>query len=220
MKLFLCSEFITEETRPDFERLIGKKINGLKIACLITAALGYKEIMEKQGLEWNIDWLRNDIAQARSAYQWDVKEVDINTMDRNDFARLFETFDGIWVEGGMTGYLLNAINKAGFRETLLRFAREKFYIGTSAGSMICAKSQDASEWYIDEPEPGTAKLEGLRLIPFQIYPHFNPEQLELIKAARNPREEYWLIRNGQAIAVDEQGARMCGGEITILIPNQ
>lgn len=216
MKLFLCSEFITEETKPDFEKLIGRNMQGLNIACIITAAMGYKSIVEARGDVWDLSWLAKDVARAENVFKCKIDKYDFNDMTALERSNLFDKYDGIWVEGGMTGYLLKSIQDYGLRELLVRFAKEKFYIGTSAGSMVCAKSQDASEWFIGEPEEGVSKYEGLGLIPFQFYPHFSEENLPNILEARHSDQEYWLLQDGQAVAFNGKTYKVCGGGITII----
>lgn len=216
MKLFLCSSFITQETKPDFEKLIGRECKGLKIACIITAAIGYKPLIEARGEKWDLSWLEKEISNFEQIYGFAIDQYDINTMTEGEIDSLYSNYDGIWVYGGITSFLLKAIYDKNFKSILLRFANEKFYIGSSAGSMICSEQQDASEWYIGEPDEDLSNLPGLALIPFQIYPHYKESELNEILSARHSEQEYWLIKDGQAIACDGDVFVICGGGATII----
>jgi len=131
--------------------------------------------------------------------------------------RVFDQYDGIWIEGGLMLPLVKAIYKTRFDTFLMNYLqKDTFFVGTSAGSMVCATSLDCAEWYIGEPEPGVAKYKGLGLVDYQIYPHFNKTNLPAILSARLKHEEYWLLKDGQAISFDGNAHKICGGDITVL----
>lgn len=216
MKLFLCSSFITRNTQGDFEDLIGKPMKGLIIACITTASQGYVKLCNERNEEPNPSWLEGDITRAKEEFGCIVDTFDIENMPEESLQTTFAKYDAIWVEGGMTFYLINAIYRTGFGKILKKLLESKVYIGTSAGSMICSKSLDASEWYVGEPEENPNHLEGLGLIPFQIYPHFDEKNLERIKELRHKEQQYWLLKDGQAVCVNDNEIKVCGGEITKL----
>jgi peptidase E len=108
---------------------------------------------------------------------------------------------------------MNAVIESGFNKVLLNLLDNIVYVGTSAGSMICSKSLDASEWYIGEPELNSKNLEGLGYIDFQIYPHFEDINLEKIRSAVHKDQKYWLLKNGQAVAINNKDIKVCGGDI-------
>lgn len=213
MKLFLCSSFITKDTQKDFEKLIGKSMAGLKIACVTTASQGYIKLCKDRGEEPNLSWLEGDINRAREEFNCTVDAFDIETMPQESMFNTFDSYDAIWVEGGMTFYLMEAVYKTGFDTILRKLLETKTYIGTSAGSMICSKSLDASEWYVGEPESNPNHIEGLGLITFQIYPHFDENNLEKIKELRHKDQSYWLLKDGQAVSISDSDIKVCGGEI-------
>jgi peptidase E len=218
MKLFLCSETITQETQKDFEHLIGRTTSALKIAYIYTATLGYKAQIEAKGEKWDLSWLDKELSEYEETFKFKFQKYDINEMNIEQLQAMYDENDGVWVSGGITSYLLDAIYKTKADNILKRFANEKFYISTSAGGMICSKEQDASEWFIIEPEESPIQYEGLGLIPFQFYPHYSEIDLKAILKARHPDQEYWLVKDGQAIAYDGNSFKVCGGDITILKP--
>jgi peptidase E len=219
MKLILCSTFLTKETKTNFETFIGRKTEGLKVACIITAAKGYKKLYGDMA---DLSFVENEIKFATDDLGFEVIQYDIETMSAQDKIDMFNC-DGVWVEGGLTGYLINAVMDHNFYDILIRFAKEKFYIGTSAGSMITSKDLDASEWYIGEPEEGIDRYNGLGLTDFQIYPHYVEKDYDAICDASVPTNAYLLLKDGQAIAYegkrDSEGReiyQVFGGKITVL----
>ena len=216
MRLFLCYSFITPETVKDFEALAERPMKGFKIACITTASQGFVKLCESRNEKPDLLWLESDIKKAKEIFDCEVDSFDIETMHYDQMIETFSKYDAIWVEGGMTFYLMNATKASGFDKALKELLKDKIYIGTSAGSMICSKSLDASEWYVGEPEDNTNHLEGLGLIDFQIYPHFDESNLEKIKEAKHPDQEYWLLKDGQAVLINDDEIKVCGGEITKL----
>jgi len=214
MKLFLCSSFVTDETRQAFEDLVDAKSNPLRIACITTAAQGYVELCKGRNEPYDSSWLDNDIVVAR-AYGYEVDQYELTAMKPSEF-ELFNTYDALWFEGGLTGYLISKIRQTSFEAKLNDLLKTKVYIGTSAGSMICSKSLDASEWYVGEPEEGVSKIPGLGYIDFQIYPHFQESNLAEIKKKRHTDQEYWLLKDGQAVCICDDDVQVLGGDITIL----
>ena len=213
MKLFLCSLFITPETKSDFEFLVGRPMKGLKIACITTASQGFVKLSESRNEKPDLSWLEGDVKKAKEIFGCEVDTFDIETMLYDQMIETFSKYDAIWVEGGMTFYLMSATKASGFDKALKKLLKDKIYIGTSAGSMICSKSLDASEWYVGEPEENTNHLEGIGLIDFQIYPHFDECNLEKIKEAKHPDQDYWLLKDGQAVSINDNEITVCGGEI-------
>lgn len=215
MKLFLCSGFLSEEIKNEFELFAGvTNEKKFKIACITTGAEGYKELCKSRNEIPDLSWLEDDISIA-TEYGYIVDKYDIAHMMPQQFS-VFDSYNAIWVEGGLTGYLINQVRRTTFEIKLTDLLKTKLYIGTSAGSMICSKSLDASEWYIGEPEKGIGSIAGLGYIDFQIYPHFDESNLPEIISKRHKDQEYWLLKNGQAISVQDNQAKIHGGEITIL----
>jgi peptidase E len=61
-------------------------------------------------------------------------------------------YDGIYFCGGSSAYLMEAIHKANFKDTLLEAVNNGlFFIGVSAGSVICSSSVENSLNIFDNP---------------------------------------------------------------------
>lgn len=214
MRLFLCSTFLTNETRPAFEKLVGIQDRQIRIASITTATHGYVELFRAKNQPYDATWVDDDIRIAEN-FGYHVDKFEISVMKPSEFS-IFDTYDAIWFEGGLAGYLITKIRQGAFDKKLTKLLKTKVYVGTSAGSMICAKSLDACEWYIGEPEEGLSAIPGLGLIDFQIYPHFQETLLSEIQEKRHPDQEYWLLKDGQAVSIEHGNIQMHGGEITIL----
>jgi hypothetical protein len=79
-----------------------------------------------------------------------------------------------------------------------------------------SKSLEIAQWYPGGPEPGAAKVPGMGLLDFEIFPHYDESMLELIKEKKKKDQEYWLLKNTQAISYDNGTIKKHGGEILIL----
>jgi len=215
MKLFLCSSFITEKLKPDFDAFVGNEFTRPKVACITTAFLGYKELCKQRGEDADFSWFDYELAVASDMLGWEVDSIDLR--DPTNDLSILNSYAGLWVMGGLMLPLIEAFHKTRFSSFIQTYLQKHtFYVGTSAGSMVCSKSLDAAEWYIGEPEPGVTEYEGLGLIDFQIYPHYDESNLVAIKSARLPSEEYWLLKDGQAVAIYDGKSTVFGGEITLL----
>jgi peptidase E len=83
------------------------------------------------------------------------------------------------------------------------------YVGSSAGSMICSKTQVSSEFYIGEPEPGASLLPGFGFIDFEIYPHYQDDQLPEIKKLWKKGDLY-LLKDGEVITLTGNKVEVLG----------
>ena len=101
----------------------------------------------------------------------------------------------------MSGYLLYCIRRVELDKALQEFlAKGMIYVGSSAGSMICAKTQSLADWYIGETEPGASLIPGLGLIDFEIYPHYEDNLYDEINK-RWTKDKLFLLKNGEVITV-------------------
>jgi hypothetical protein len=85
--------------------------------------------------------------------------------------------------------------------------------------MVLSAVQDAASFYIGEPEPEALEIGGLGLIDFEFYPlhdsRWTAELVEQVKTKRNKDLKYYLVRDGQAISV-EDGQVKTYGDVVIL----
>lgn len=205
MKLFLTSSTITENLVEDFENLIGKSIKGLKVAFIPDAADGTPVENDKL-------WVAKERQQLIDWYNWDITDFVLKDSTQEDLEKLFE-IDVIFVNGGFSGYLANVMRSSGFDKILPRLLEKNIvYVGSSAGSMVMSDIQDASSWYLNEPEPEAIDIPGLGYIDFQIYPHVKDHTIEEIKAHCKPNYTYYLLRDGTAVLVEGERVEVCGVE--------
>jgi dipeptidase E len=120
--------------------------------------------------------------------------------------------DILWMAGGMTGYLLYWIRRVELDKALPEILDSgTIYVGSSAGSMACSKTQNLLEWYVGETEPGASVLPGLGFIDFEIYPHFEDGVLPEIKK-RWKKGKLYMIKNGEVITLDNNEVNVLGEE--------
>jgi dipeptidase E len=131
----------------------------------------------------------------------DVSVVTLEEYRDASVTKQLKGKDILWFTGGATGYLLYWIRRCELDKHLPKLLESgSVYVGSSAGSMACSKTQYASEWYLGEPEPGASLLPGLGLIDFEIYPHYEEQLLPQIKKLWKKGELY-LLKDGEVITV-------------------
>jgi dipeptidase E len=209
MKLFLASSTITDNLVADFESLIGRSIKELKVAFIPDAANG-------ASLEDDISWVAEERQELIDWYNWNITDFILRDSTIEDLEALFD-FDVIYVNGGFSGYLARMMRQSGF-DKLLPALLDKgvVYVGSSAGSMVMSAFQDASSWYLNEPEPEAIAIPGLGYIDFQIYPHVQDHMIKAIKANCKPDFTYYLLRDGNAISVNGDTKKICGEKFEIV----
>ena len=172
MKLFLASQAKHPESIKKLKEFIGGDFKGKKIAYIPTAANG-----EGYG-----SWKKGESIQVAKNLGADLKTVELEDVYHGDILAPIKKAEILWMAGGQSGYLLYWLRRSELDKILPDLlGKGLVYVGSSAGSMVCAKTQSLSDWYLDEPEPGASLLPGLGLINFEIYPHYEDELLPEIK---------------------------------------
>lgn len=211
MKLFLTSSTITPNLVEPFERFIGRKSPGLKAAFIPDA--GYKKGGEQT---WVDEDMQHDVIDG---LQWKVDKITLADETYDSLAKLFD-YDVMYVNGGYSAYLAQVMKKSGFDKRLPELlGKGIIYVGSSGGSMVLSKVQDAASFYFGESEPEALEIGGLGLVDFEFYPmhdhRWSPDLIEKIKAKRNPHLKYYLVRDSQAVSV-EDGRVETYGEVVVL----
>lgn len=107
-----------------------------------------------------------------------VKFKSVNLIDVNvsikDAHEILKTSDVVFLMGGDPYLQMEGINKYGLKEYIKNIP---LVIGVSAGSM----NQSKRVVYEDENNKKLYDYEGLGLIDFNIYPHFDFKNIELLK---------------------------------------
>ena len=212
MKLFLTSSTVTKELVKPFEELIGKSIKGLKVAFIPDAAYGVKP-------EKDIGWVDEERQELIDWYDWQITDLVLKDIEKVKIEELSK-FDVIYANGGFSGYLAKEMRRTEFDKALPELLEKGIiYVGSSAGSMVMSDVQDASSWYINEPEPEAIDILGLGYIDFQIYPHIKPGLPEQILEHVKPEFSYILLKDGQAVSVNDKIIKLHGEDI-IYIPSK
>jgi len=200
MKLFLASEAKHPESIKKLKKFVGGSFKGKRIVYIPTAANG----------EYFGSWKGGGSIRTALALGAKLEVVEFENSTYRDIYPQIEGADILWIAGGMSGYLLYWVRRVGFDKKLPGILKSgAIYVGSSAGSMICAKTQYSSGWYLGEPEPGASLVPGLGLIDFEIYPHYEESLLPKIKKLWKKGELY-LLKNGEVITVSDGKVEVLG----------
>lgn len=144
-----------------------------------------------------------------------IRARDIS--DPEDFGRLLDALDAVYVCAGETFVLLDSLHRNGLRSVLADKVRAGLpYIGLSAGSVIAGPNA-APVSILDDPAlaPGLTDFSGLALIDSVPIPHadglipaFPPEQFERIRREYGDRFALTFINDDQALLVYDGGSRL------------
>ena len=162
----------------------------------------------------NQDYLNIDLQIMREELRFNVEEVDIDGKKEKEVMKLLELKDIIFVEGGNTFYLLKAMRACNFEKVIRKLLKlGKVYIGVSAGTIVAGKTIKTAGWFGDENLVKLRDLKGLNLVPFDIFPHYQPEYAEIIKQKmKSPRKRRKKLR----IITDDHGILVQGKEIDLI----
>lgn len=198
MKFYLSSYRIPV---PDklFE-LVDKPADSMKTAIIPNGSDYYSERARKVKLRETKEYLAGlglvaDIVDLR-----DHKNA-------TELQKLLSHYDVLWVRGGNTFCLRDAMQKSGFDKIIKNLLNDRLvYAGESAGACVVGPTLKGIE-SADNPEfTETVIWEGLHLLPDIILPHVdNPMFAEDIKFARevhkdNPR--LLELADNQALIID------------------
>ena len=147
----------------------------------------------------------------------EITELPLLSTPPADIDRILSESDAIYVAGGETFDLLHILRSTGADEIITRHVRAGLpYIGTSAGSVVAGPSIEAVALLDD---PGTAPdlhdYTGLGFTEHVIIPHASGSapQFPISVFAETVRRfgehhQLLLLRDGQALLVDDTGAHL------------
>ncbi len=147
--------------------------------------------------------------------------IEVEMLDLREYfgksellAKKLATLWGVWVRGGNTFILRQAMHLSGFDFLIQRMERENFlYAGFSAGVCVLAPSLEALQ-QVDQPElmpyPELQETlwEGLGILDYIVLPHYqsdHPEsaaidlEVEFCKANYIP---YQTLKDGEVIIIE------------------
>jgi dipeptidase E len=181
------------QMKDEIVKLLQKPAYDITVAFITTAA--------KQ--EENLDYLKKDWVIMKEELRFNVEEFDIEGKTELEVMKFLELKDIIFVEGGNTFYLLNAMRKCNFEKVIKNLLKSgKVYIGVSAGSIVAGRTIQPSIWRGEirnknKNTVGLSNFRGLNLVPFDILVHYNrnPEIADLIiKKIPDPRKRAKNLR--------------------------
>jgi len=207
MKLFLASSI--DKTLSLFLPKLSKPANKTKVVFVANAADPYKD-------KWWIDLDR----QAFKKAGFQLSEVDLREISKDDFAKELDSADILHIGGGMVFYFLLLIREKRMDEVIKNYVlRDKIiYTGTSAGSIIAAPSVELYKYRkYDEEEIEFAEkisdFSGLGFVNFIILPHAGrKESDEVHKDMLEHLAEYSapviLLHDNQAVWVEDENIKI------------
>ena len=88
------------------------------------------------------------------------------------------------------------------------------YVGSSAGAMVAGQSIEIAEYTFVDDEIGAKDIEPMKLVNFDIFPHYEERHLEEIKKMYKGKKLY-LLKNGEEIIVKDGNVQVIGEERVI-----
>lgn len=194
-RLFLASEAKHPESIKKLEEFVGP-LKNKKIAYIPTAANGEEPYGSwKKGSTFNL--VKKMEAKLTPVVLEDYKE----DKDNKRILKALKGKDIILFAGGMCGYLMYWVRRFELEKHINEILESgTIYVGSSAGSMVCAKTLDTAVHYLDFPEKGAGVIPGFGLIDFHFYPHYEDEMLPRFKKVWKKGDLY-LVKNGEAVAI-------------------
>jgi dipeptidase E len=213
-KTLLLTSSGMQEMKDEIKSLLQKPAYNVLVAFITTASKP----------EQNKDYVENDLLIMKEDFGFNIEEFDVDGKTEEEVMRFLEPKDIIFVEGGNTFYLLNAMRKCNFEKVIRKLLKlGKVYIGASAGSIVAGRTIQTAGWgsTSDENFSNLKDLKGLGLVPFDIFVHYQPEYAEIIKQKiANPKKRaknLRIITNSQAILVQGKEVDLIGDGEEIVV---
>jgi dipeptidase E len=175
-----------------------------QFACIITAGVPYEEK----------SWIADEQNALRSLGA-NIREVDLSRLSTSEAASVIDDSEGIYVHGGNTFYLLQEMQRVGFKEIITAYlASGRIYVGSSAGSLVLGPRIDLVA-STDDPSiaPGVDATKGLGLIDIIPFVHFDvpsywPAFRSSFERVIEEGANILPIRNDQFVVVDGENFRI------------
>jgi dipeptidase E len=202
MKLFLTSYF--KQVAPEFIKVYGEG-DGKKAVFIPTASIPEK--------------MRFYVSADRNALKklgFEVEDLEITGKTEAEIHHKIMGADLVFVCGGNSFFLLQEMRRKKVDKILRRFLadKDKFYIGSSAGSVVCCPDIKYVEKFDDTSAAPDLKdnFAGMNLVDFYVLPHFG--EFPFAKVAEKTFAEYQdkvdmrAISNAEGILVDGNKTRV------------
>lgn len=190
-KLFLASQFNLVDS------LVGKFFSGLDLSTIQIAyvpnADPSKEPKERSSYK------------SLTSLNFKIIITDIEKMTFDEIKNIFNECQAIFVAGGDPVYLVNKLRENEVDKLLIQeIEKGKFYLGSSAGSMIVGDKIKTSEYLSKKTEL------GLGLLNLSILPHWGREndldyrdkKVQLIQECYNEKLSIVTLTDDQIIVVE------------------
>jgi dipeptidase E len=186
---------------------IGKSLKDLKIAHVINASKG-KGVTDLSYLD-----RAREVFRQNNCY---FEDLDLDGKNEDELRVILKKFDGVFVNGGSTFYLLKSIRESGFDKVIKELLPQGFiYMGASAGSYVACPTIEMALWKHQDKYDhcGLTDLTGMNLVPFLMSVHYIPEFYDLIKEKiSNSNYLTRILTDEQAILVKDSEIKLLGGE--------
>jgi len=164
----------------DIARRIETK--GLKLAFILTAT---------EVEEGDLEWLRRDRHSLVDA-GFELTDYTFTGKTKEEVENFLKDFDGIYMSGGNTFWLLSKIQESECTDVIKDFVESgKLYIGTSAGSIIAGPDIYPTRNLIKfEEAPKLDDYSGFGFVDFMIYPHWGSKDFEIKQAGERMKNSW------------------------------
>lgn len=135
----------------------------------------------------------------------EIVVTDIERLEKHKVKNIFDECQAIFVAGGDAIYLMDKLRETGIDGLLTQEIKKgKFYLGSSAGSMIMGEKIKTTKHL------GQKTTSGLGLIKFSILPHWGKEgdndyqdkKMELIRESYHEKLSVMTLRDDQVIVME------------------
>jgi len=117
-----------------------------------------------------VDYVHKDVTTMKEL-GWRVVDIDLEEKTETELREILKNVDVVYVQGGNTFYLIDAIRKSNFEKVLREFLTAGgLYIGVSAGTLVACKSIQFAEG-ADPNELGITDYSGMGLVDLVIDVH-------------------------------------------------
>lgn len=195
MKLFLASRASNPLTVNKLKEVLGG-FEDKKIAYIPTASNGendWEAWKHKEDGTWKLI----------NTFGAKVKPVVLENFRNESVIKELSGQDVIWFAGGMAGYLMYWIRRCKIDLHIKNLLKDgSLYFGTSAGAMVAGQSLQISNWEDIDGERGAEAIEPMKLVDFDIFPHYEDRYFEKIKR-RYKGPKIYLLKDGEEIIVED-----------------
>ena len=114
----------------------------------------------------------------------------------------------LFLPGGNTFQILDKIKKLNFFNKIKKFYQQgRVVSGLSAGAMIMTPTIRIAELVGDEPVMSNYNLDGLNLVSFEVFPHYQNDNAQLKKLINYSKENHvtvFALTDGSGLVKKEQ----------------